>query len=107
MIGRKRHRFTVWENKSITLPGGGMSEPQEVIYWDTWGEITPIKAKRTLEAYQEELRGGFEIRCRFRPDKAVRKDMTVKYKGKDMVVHSVVNEDELSKELVIIAMRND
>lgn len=107
MIGDKRERITIWRNQSVQVPGGGMSEPVEVLYWDTWAQVKPIKAKRTLDAFQVELKGGFELKVRYRKDKEVTKDMTVKFRGKNLVVHSVINEGEMDTELTIIGMRND
>ena len=105
--GRKKERIGIYKNETGTTPGGGMSEPQEVLYWETWAEVTPLKAKRTLEAYQIELKGGYEIKLRYRSDKVITNDMTVKYKGKSLVIHSIINNNEADREIILIGMRND
>lgn len=86
--------------------GAGGVEPFEDIYWETSANVIQVKARRSLESYQEKLKPVFKFEVRFRKDKVVIEDMIVKWRGQDFRINQVEPDFVYKDKLVITAIGN-
>jgi SPP1 family predicted phage head-tail adaptor len=85
-----------------TDDGAGSSYPVEVSYWETSAVVKPMKARRTLQANQEELKPAFMFEVRIRDDKFLKVDMQVKWRGQYFAIQSAEPDYVYKNNIVII-----
>jgi len=90
-----------------TTSASGFVESTPVSYWITRAEVEPLKSSRGQEAYQTILQSGYVFKMRYRADKAVSKDMTLRYNGQDLTIHSIENVQEEGRFLKVTGLIND
>lgn len=84
----------------------GGETPGEVLYWTTNAEVKPLKPKRDLETGQITQTAGYNIKARYREDKTPDLTMTIKYRGQNLIIQSVLIWDQEFKQYNIIALSN-
>ena len=95
-----------WSADNISNGQGGTY----VKYLLAFGDYAYIKTKdetRTLQENQLILEGYFEIYLRYRSDISILKSQNIKMNGKNLTIHSIVNVNELNKEIKLIASESD
>lgn len=104
MIGQKRERVEILVTQTVKDPGGGTIPGAQVVYWDTYAQVTTIKNQRNAQAYQADLEEPKEFRIRYRPDKNVTKNMLIKHNDMMYTIQSNIDVNQRKRELVIIGM---
>jgi SPP1 family predicted phage head-tail adaptor len=104
MIGQKRERVEFMVTQTLRDPGGGTLPSNQVVYWDTYAQVTTIKNQRNAQAYQADLEEPKEFRIRYRPDKNVTKNMLIKHNDLMYTIQSNIDVNQRKRELVIIGM---
>ncbi|QIL41022.1 head-tail adaptor protein [Pedobacter sp. HDW13] len=97
----KRDRIKVYSLESVQDAGGGFNPDQRVLYWETAATVKAAKVKRDLQSYQTDLEIPMEFKVMFRRDKNVTKNMIISYEDQDYTIHSIVNVDQDSKDLLL------
>lgn len=87
--------------------GAGGTYPKYNLDFEDYALIITKDEKRTLQESQIILDGYFEIYLRYRSDIQISKKHNIKMKGKDLNIHSIVNVDELDRELKLICTESD
>ena len=72
-----------------------------------FGYVKTKDETRTLQENQLILEGFYEIYLRFRADIAITKSHQLKLKDMNLTIHSILNVDELDKEIKLIASESD
>jgi SPP1 family predicted phage head-tail adaptor len=90
-----------------TPDGSGGSYSSYILDFQDYAYIITRDEQRTLQEGQIILNGFFEIYLRFRNDKIISKTHNIKFKGKSLTIHSIVNVGEQNKELKIVASESD
>lgn len=93
------------ENK-VSNGQGGSYGSYELDFSDFAYVITKDETRTTQEG-QLILEGFYEIYLRFRSDVSILKSHQIKMKNKSLTVHSIINVDELNKEIKLIASESD
>lgn len=100
--GKLRNRVSVKE-LSTTPDGAGGTTTTWTEILETWANVKPMKGQRLLEYGQLVQGTPYDVTLRFREDISVSKNLRIDFKGKEMILHSVINKDEFGKELNIVA----
>ena len=82
------------------------NETYELAFSD-YGYVITKDETKTLQENQLILEGFFEIYLRFRSDIQITKRHQIKMKDKNLTIHSIVNINELNKEIKLIASESD
>jgi SPP1 family predicted phage head-tail adaptor len=99
--GKMRHRVTVKTYVTVSDGAGGKTATPSNLF-TTWADVSPMSAERQLK-YGEIIQGTlYEITMRYRMDLQVDNDKTIDFKGRTIVLHSVINKGERDKVLQII-----
>jgi SPP1 family predicted phage head-tail adaptor len=102
---RTVEEITIMSLQSVPDGMGGFVT-SEAPYWTTLARVTPFKGTRALEAGQIVNGTPYSITIRYRSDKQVTGAMYILWRGKQMQIHSIVNQDAAFKELLITAVTN-
>lgn len=100
------HAVEFWKSESTPNGQGGSNSKYELDFADFAYIITKDETK-TLAEGQLILEGFYEIYLRFRSDIMITKSHLIKLKNMNLTVHSIVNVDELDKEIKLIASESD
>jgi hypothetical protein len=80
------------------------------VYSLDFSDYASVKTKdetRTLQENQIILEGFYELYLRYRSDVEITKSHTIKLGTKTLTIHSIINVDELNKEIKLIASESD
>lgn len=69
-------------------------------YWQTMASKKPLKATRTLEVFQTQLKPGFTLRFRHRLDKQISASMKIEIKGQRYTI-SEMHQENNNQEWVL------
>ena len=72
-----------------------------------FGCVVTKDETRTLQENQLILEGFYEIYLRFRSNVNITKSHQIKMKDMNLTIHSIVNVNELDKEIKLIASESD
>ena len=100
VAGLINQKITIYHYEDIANDSAG-TLPNLVPYWETNSEVKILKASRVLEANQEKLKPVVIFKIRYRTDKSVIADMSIKWRGE---MFSVIDTevDYVYKEYVNI-----
>ena len=84
--------------------GAGGTYPGEVLYWSTSAKVDILRAQRSLQANQEQLKPTSLFTVRNRNDKFVNVDMVVLWRGERFNIVSA-EPDYVYKEWLVITAR--
>lgn len=96
--GRLTERIKIYEEVE-TVNEYGTTFNELVLYWETWGNVRPIRGRASLEANQVVMKDAYKITVRYRPDKNPNKKLVMIYRGKHLRLNSIIN-DEAGKAYV-------
>lgn len=102
-IGNKRQRITFQVNTPLADGAGGWIE-NWATYYSTWADVRYLSASRKLEENQVALDAVAEITVRWRSDKTITKSLRIIYRGRTLMIHSIINIDERKREIVLMAV---
>lgn len=94
--GKLRERVDIYEVVNVSTQFGG-DMPTNVLYWQTYANVTPLRSSKTLLANQEMLNNGYHIVIRYRKDKSISKQLKMLYRGKWLNLTSLINDDILKE----------
>lgn len=80
------------------------------VYLIDYSDYAHVKTEdeiRTLQEGQVILEGFYELYMRYRSDVEITKSHTIKLGTKTLTIHSIINVDELNKEIKLIASESD
>jgi SPP1 family predicted phage head-tail adaptor len=100
--GAYKEEVSIYQTE-VKDDGQGGQLVSDVLYWKTSAEVLPITGKQGLEAGQIINGQPYKIRLRFRSDKQANGAMFIKWRGKHLQIHSVVEVSAAKKELEIMA----
>lgn len=100
------HAVEFWKSESVSNGQGGSYSSYLLDFADYAYIITKDETK-TLAEGQLILEGFYEIYLRFRSDIMITKSHLIKFNGKHLTIHSIVNVNELNKEFKLIASESD
>ena len=95
-----------WIANNISNGQGGFYSSYTLDFVD-YAHVKTKDETRTLQENQLILEGYYEVYLRFRDDVNITKSHNIKMKGKDLTIHSIVNIDELNKEIKLICSESD
>lgn len=95
-----------WINSNIPDGYGGSTASFNLDFLD-YGYIITKDETRTLQEGQLVLEGLIQIYIRYRSDISITKSHLIKLKNKSFTIHSIINVDELNKEIKLIASESD
>lgn len=93
------------ENKVSNGQGG--SYATYMLDFEDYACVVTKDETRTTQDGQLILEGFYEIYLRYRSDVSILKSHYIKLKGKNLTIHSIINVDELNKEIKLIASESD
>lgn len=94
--GTLRERVDIYETVDIDTEFGG-TESMNVLYWQTFANVSPLRSSKSLSGNQEALNNGYSITVRYRKDKEVTKRLKMLYRGKWLNLTSLINDDILKE----------
>jgi hypothetical protein len=100
------HALEFWKSESVSNGQGGTYSKYELDFADYACIVTKDETK-TLQEGQLILEGFYEVYLRFRSDITITKSHLIKFKNMNLTVHSIVNVNELDKEIKLIASESD
>lgn len=95
-----------WKENKVSNGQGGTHVSYTLDFADYACVVTKDET-RTLQEGQLILEGFYEIYLRFRSDVSILKSHQIKLKEKSLTIHSIINVDELNKEIKLIASESD
>ncbi|WP_316817289.1 head-tail adaptor protein [Pedobacter nyackensis] len=95
-----------WKENNVSNGQGGSYGSYELDFEDYACVVTKDETK-TNQQGQIVLEGLFEIYLRYRSDMSILKSHQIKLKDKSLTIHSIINVDELNKEIKLIASESD
>lgn len=100
---RLRHDITLQTSSETSDGMGGCN-----VTWADWecfpAEVTPKTYSKTLEAGKVTFSGAYDIVVRYRKEIAIDPGKyRIRYKGRTLSVHSIINENEENRWLHILA----
>jgi len=95
-----------WKSNKVSNGQGGFNAIHELDFSD-YGCIISKDETRTLQEGQIILEGFFEIYLRYRSDVSISKSHLIKLKNKSLTIHSIINVDEMNKEIKLIASESE
>lgn len=95
-----------WKSNKVSNGQGG-SHASHVLDFADYGYIITKDETRTLQEGQIILEGFFEIYMRHRSDVSISKSHLIRFKDKNITIHSIINVNELNKEYKLIASESD
>lgn len=97
--GNLRHRVAILARKTVVV-SGKTSEHWETLF-ECWADIEPIKGREYFDAAAVNREDSVRFVIRYRPD--VTAEMTIRHRGVDYNIESVVNPDMRGARLEILA----
>lgn len=95
-----------WSSNKVSNGQGGSFVNYQLDFHDYAMVITKDETK-TLQEGQLILEGFYEIYLRYRSDVLISKSHNIKLNGRNLAIHSVVNINELNKEIKLICSESD
>jgi Phage head-tail joining protein. len=95
-----------WKSNKVSNGQGGSYGSHDLDFTD-YGYVITKDETRTLQEGQLILEGFYEIYLRFRSDISITKSHIIKLKNKSLTIHSIVNVDELNREIKLIASESE
>ncbi len=95
-----------WKADKVSNGQGGSNAIHELDFSD-YGCVVTKDETRTLQEGQLVLEGLIEIYLRYRSDISITKSHLIKLKYKSLTIHSIINVDELNKEIKLIASESE
>lgn len=93
----------VVKQTSFVMDGAGGTTPTQSETLETWANITPVRGQRAFQYNQIIQATWYDVTLRYREDLTITKELILEYKGKTLVLHSVINKDEKSRVIQAIA----
>lgn len=95
-----------WKPNKVSNGQGG-SYTNYVLDFSDYACIITKDETKTLQEGQIILEGFYEIYIRYRSDVSILKSHIIKFKNKSLMIHSIINVDELNKEIKLISSESE
>lgn len=103
-IGSLRHYVSLWENRGTVRTEHNQPEPRWVQVAEFHAAIEPISGREYFQAQQVQNSTTHRIRCRWFP--GVKSTQQVRFKGRVFELQSVLNLNERSEWLEMMAVEH-